>query len=200
MNKFKADPDKYLPQYGGFDAKQIAGFDDAGGAAKNYSGPLGGVSLGPGVKTKFWAKYKGKLYFFASADNRNTFINLDNTDDTDAIVAKADKKWKDWWGSAVGMFNKDCMVDQFGTDPCIDDDSAQKASTSDSCDNVNYPPKKPTKKPTSQGGSSGNSSGSSGDSSGSSGSGSSGDSGSDSGGGEMDTVYVMVTQTLFTNG
>ncbi len=71
LSKFKKEPEKYAPQYGGY---------CAWGIAKN-----GLYSITP----KAWEVYNGKLYLNFSSGVQRTWLK-----DKDAFILRANKNWK----------------------------------------------------------------------------------------------------------
>lgn len=70
LEAFKADPEKYAPQYGGFCAY---------GTAQGHKAP---------TQTETWTIVDGKLYF-----NYNMKVKQAWTKDQPALIEKADKQW-----------------------------------------------------------------------------------------------------------
>ena len=70
LNKFKADPAKYAPQYGGYCAY---------GTSQGHKAP---------TKPETWTIVNGKLYF-----NYNENVKKMWTADRDALIEKADANW-----------------------------------------------------------------------------------------------------------
>lgn len=70
LDAFKADPEKYAPQYGGFCAY---------GTAQGHKAP---------TQTDTWTIVDGKLYF-----NYNMKVKQAWTKDQSALIEKADKQW-----------------------------------------------------------------------------------------------------------
>jgi YHS domain-containing protein len=70
LDKFKADPDKYAPQYGGYCAY---------GTSQGHKAP---------TKPETWTIVNGKLYF-----NYNNDVKKKWTADRDGLIEKADANW-----------------------------------------------------------------------------------------------------------
>lgn len=70
LDAFKADPEKYAPQYGGFCAY---------GTAQGHKAP---------TQTETWTIVDGKLYF-----NYNMKVKQAWTKDQPALIEKADQQW-----------------------------------------------------------------------------------------------------------
>lgn len=70
MDLFKANPDKYMPQYGGYCAFGLAG---------GYKAPISPTA---------WSIVDGKLYL-----NYNEKVQKDWSADTKGMIKKADQNW-----------------------------------------------------------------------------------------------------------
>ncbi len=76
LNTFKENPEKFIPQYGGYCAYAVASKAEK-------------VSINP----KTFEIKNGKLYLFYNAWGTNT-LELWQKENSDSLIEKADKNWK----------------------------------------------------------------------------------------------------------
>lgn len=96
--RFIADPDKYLPQYGGFCAWAVAGETDPS------VHPWSADCLGPSGDPAVWEIIDGKLYFFRFEEARRNFMA-----NPTYFIAAGDARWQGWFG-AEEVFDTKCSA------------------------------------------------------------------------------------------
>ena len=106
LHKFTADPNSYLPAYGGFCAWGIA-TEDIWSTA----------NLGPPSDPDVWSIINGKLYLFMYIEPKQQFLGVPSSEEEeegDSDVAKtyisdADQRWSSWTSTSGMLFNTDCF-------------------------------------------------------------------------------------------
>lgn len=109
--KFSADPWKYAPKLGGFNAHGVMSEFESNGY------PWAATHMGPSVGPMCYYKvYNNDLYLNSGASQRKSMFD---GDDAEANVAVAEERWISWFGSLEsGVFNFDCMTSGDGWSKC----------------------------------------------------------------------------------
>jgi len=95
---FDADPEQYIPQYGGYCAWGIAGE-----YCPQY--PWSTSCLGPSGNWEYGTILSQKLYFFLYAEAKEKFMT-----NVEANIDAGDERWLTWFSNATGHMNTDCVV------------------------------------------------------------------------------------------
>ena len=92
-DKFLKDPEKYMPQYGGFCSYGVT-----------HESTWTATTLGPNTNPDTWKIINDKLYLFMYGMPQTEFM----VEDVDAEITMGDKRWSDWFDGKVIM-NTACM-------------------------------------------------------------------------------------------
>ena len=95
---FETNPEKYIPQWGGYCAWGIAGE-----YCPQY--PWSSDCLGPSGNWAHWTIINEKLYFFLFSEAKEKFVNEID------IIAAGDKRWSEWFGdNTIKPMSSACYV------------------------------------------------------------------------------------------
>ena len=97
--KFRANPTKFMPQYGGFCSYGIS-----------HESQWTSTNLGPNTNPDTWQILHGKLYMFMYGLPMGEFMD----GEVESEIENADKRWSDWFdgdgdGSTTVIMNTGCM-------------------------------------------------------------------------------------------
>lgn len=90
---FEMNPEKYIPQWGGYCAWGIAGE-----YCPKYS--WSSDCLGPSGNWAHWTIINEKLYFFLFSEAKEKFTDYDQGSEID-IIAAGDTRWDEWFGDTT---------------------------------------------------------------------------------------------------
>lgn len=93
---FKEEPDKYIPQWGGFCAWGMSGE-----YCPQY--PWAADCLGPSGNWGIWTKVSDRLYFFYVESAKELFLS-----NTSYYISQGDSRWSSWFDATSVVFNTKC--------------------------------------------------------------------------------------------
>ena len=109
LQKFKGDPDKYTPKFGGFCSWAVSGEFCSDGY------PWSADCLGPSGNWGVWTLKHGKLFFFLKNSARELFLQ-----DVDANIAAGEERWASWFpdeSSGGVTYNTQCYATSADASP-----------------------------------------------------------------------------------
>lgn len=108
LKRFKQDPAKYTPRYGGFCTWAVTGEYCSDGY------PWAADCLGPSGNWAIWKITRGNLYFFLKESARDLFV-----EDIDGNIVNGDARWSKWFPNEADgdvTYNTQCYsMDSTGT-------------------------------------------------------------------------------------
>lgn len=117
LDKFRSDPERYLPRFGGFCSWGFANEwgstvngqtvgdpnipTNCQGCINNPPWPWTQYIMGPPADTDYgWSVYKDNLYFNINSSYRRLWLS-----NADIFIERANKRWAKYYGDKVGPLN-----------------------------------------------------------------------------------------------